>query len=94
MAKINMNDLKKEKSKKLLDNGPGEPEPKKTKKKVKTGRPKLGRKPLPEDERLTFKITVNFTGAESKKLEETAKNHFNIELPKLVRALLKKHGEI
>ncbi len=62
--------------------------------KDKITKARLGRTPLPKEKRLSKKITVNLTEIEFKKLRATAKNHFNIELPKLVRALLQKHKEI
>ena len=92
--KFDMKDLKREPSKDLLKNSPGgspKPEPKK---KVKKEKPKLGRNPLPKDERLDKKITVNLTMEEYDRLQETSREYLGIKLPQLVRALLKKHNEI
>lgn len=91
--KFNMQNLKKEPSKKLLENSPGSSEESKPGK-VKPPKAKLGRKTLPEDEKLEKKITVNLTKAEYKTLENKSEEMLGIKLPQLVRALLKRHKEI
>ncbi len=61
---------------------------------VEKTKSKLGRTPLPENERLVKKITVNFTEEEFAVLTAKSKEYFGISLPKLIRALLKKQNII
>lgn len=55
---------------------------------------KAGRKPLPEAERLTEKVTVNFTAAEIENLKTLSAENFNVPLPQLIRGILKKNETI
>ena len=93
-TKFNLKDLKMRPKKNLLGDTdlPQKAEGKASGK--SSAKSKGGRKPIPKEERLTKKITVNFTKTEFNRLEELSQQNLNIPLPRLVRGLLKQNGII
>lgn len=95
MGKVNLSELKKEPKKDVLKATEEKASvaknivEKAAISKQKKARKQLGRPQKEESERLSEKVTVNFTKAEYGKLEEISKERFDMVLPQLVRLLLK-----
>ena len=90
--KYSLKDLKKEPKKNLLNGSENQANKKqKTKQSVSIKKEPLkrGRKPKTAEDRLTQKVTVNFTVAEMEALKELSAQNFNIPLPTLIRGILK-----
>ena len=91
MGKFDLSDIKKQPIQNLLQ---PETEAKKEEGGGKQKKKKAGRPPKRAAERLSQKVTVNFTEAEFAKLSEKSNQNFGITLPKLIRNLLKQEGHI
>lgn len=92
MTKHDLSDFKKSPKKNLL-NGIKEPNTFEVEvnQQVAEKSKRKGRRPKEAEERLTEKVTVNFTLAEIESLNSLAIQNFNIPLPKLIRGILKEN---
>lgn len=85
-TKYNLKDLKKKPKRNLLN---GSKNQSNQEQETKQAPMKRGRKPKEAEERLTEKVTVNFTVDEIKALKELSAQNFNVPLPTLIRGFLK-----
>lgn len=99
-TKYNLKDLKKKPIKNLLNGTDTNQSNEKSNlaqaepQEERTGKKKLGRRPKKEEDRLTKKVTVNFTISELNSLQKLSAENFGVPIPKLIRELLKKYDVI
>jgi hypothetical protein len=92
MSKFNLSDIKKSSKQNIFrKEKDAEKNPKQS---IEDNKNKSGRPLKKRADKLTKKVTVNFTEAEFNVLQKKAEEYFNISLSKLIRNLLKQSGDI